>query len=68
MHLLGIACIAFHDNKNPVASAAAIIDANPGLSDSKIMLTHYSAEQLFSAAKRRQFIEPDLDPISRHEQ
>ena len=33
------------------------------LLDQQIMLTHYSAERLFSAAARTEFIEPDLDPI-----
>ena len=33
------------------------------LLDQKIILTHYSAERLFSAAARTTFMEPDLDPI-----
>ena len=33
------------------------------LLDQKIMLTHYSAERLFSPAARAGFVEPDLDPI-----
>ena len=33
------------------------------LLDQQIMLTHYSAERLFSAAARAEFIGPDLDPI-----
>ena len=36
------------------------------LLDQKVMLTHYSAERLFSAAARAEFVEPDLDPISLH--
>jgi hypothetical protein len=31
------------------------------------MLTHYSAEHLFSADARRSFVEPDLDPIPDHD-
>jgi hypothetical protein len=49
------------------ASADAFIDANPILLDSKIMLTHYSAEHLFSTDARLKFVEPDLDPIPRHD-
>jgi hypothetical protein len=30
------------------------------------MMTHYSAERLFSQHARHGFIEPDLDPIPRH--
>lgn len=36
------------------------------LLDQQIMLTHYSAERLFSATARATFIEPDLDPIPLH--
>ena len=50
----------------PARSADAFIDANPRLLDSKIMLTHYSAETLFSAEARARFVEPDLDQIPRH--
>jgi hypothetical protein len=45
------------------ASADAFIDANPELLDTRIMLTHYSRERLFSDAARREFVEPDLAPI-----
>jgi hypothetical protein len=37
------------------------------LLDTRIMLTHYSAELLFSDAARADFVEPNLDPIPRHE-
>jgi len=30
------------------------------------MLTHYSAELLFSPEARAGFVEPNLDPIPRH--
>jgi hypothetical protein len=30
------------------------------------MLTHYSAERLFSPQARVAFVQPDLDPIPRH--
>jgi hypothetical protein len=48
------------------ASADEFIEANPALLDSKIMLTHYSAELLFSPEARSAFKEPDQDPIPRH--
>jgi hypothetical protein len=48
-------------------SADAFIDANPALLDSRIMLTHYSAEVLFSPEARARFVEPDLDAIPGHE-
>jgi hypothetical protein len=54
-------------HRSPEASSADdFIDRNPMLLDSKIMLTHYSAGLLFSAAARAEFVEPDLDPIPRH--
>jgi hypothetical protein len=53
-------------HRDSAPSADAFIDRNPVLLDSKIMLTHYSAGLLFSAAARAEFIEPDLDPIPRH--
>lgn len=49
------------------ASADEFIAAQPLLLDSKIMLTHYSAEVLFSARARAGFIEPDLGPIPKHD-
>ncbi len=44
-------------------SASDFIVRHPALLDSKIMLTHYSAQVLFSDEARAVFIEPDLDPI-----
>jgi hypothetical protein len=49
------------------ASADEFIDANPALLDRKIMMTHYSAELLFSDEARARFIEPDLGEIPRHD-
>ena len=48
-------------------SAAAFIAQNPRLLDSKIMLTHYSTEVLFSPEARARFVEPNLDVIPRHD-
>lgn len=53
--------------RTPAArSADAFIEQNPRLLDSKIMMTHYSAELLFSPEARAGFIPPDLDPIPEH--
>lgn len=48
-------------------SADDFIQKNTLLLDSNIMLTHYSAEVLFSEEARKSFIEPNLDPIPRHQ-
>jgi hypothetical protein len=54
-------------HRSPEASSADdFIERNPLLLDSKIMLTHYSADLLFSDQARADFVEPDLDPIPRH--
>ena len=34
--------------------------------DSKIMMTHYSAEVLFSDEARAKFVDPNLHPIPRY--
>ena len=53
---------------SPVAeSAASFIASNPRMLDSKIMLTHYSAEVLFSPEARARFVEPNLEVIPRHD-
>ena len=48
-------------------SAAEFIAGNPRMLDAKIMLTHYSAEVLFSPEARARFVEPDREKIPRHE-
>ena len=54
-------------HRSPEASSADdFIARNPVLLDSKIMLTHYSADLLFSDEARAVFVEPNLDPIPRH--
>ncbi len=50
------------------ASADDFIDKNPEMLDTNIMLTHYSAEVLFSDKARAEFVQPDRDPIPRHEE
>jgi hypothetical protein len=54
----------FMNNTDATGSADEFINENPELLDSKIMLTHYSAERLFSEEARRAFVEPDLEPKS----
>jgi len=54
-------------HRSPEAfSADDFIARNPLLLDSKIMLTHYSADLLFSEQARADFVEPNLEPIPRH--
>lgn len=48
-------------------SSDAFIESNPIMLDSKIMMTHYSAEVIFSQEARVRFVEPDLDEIPRHD-
>jgi hypothetical protein len=48
-------------------SADEFIASNPRMLDAKIMLTHYSAEVLFSTEARARFVEPDLERIPRHD-
>jgi hypothetical protein len=44
-------------------SAAAFMQATPTLLDTRIMLTHYSAQVLFSPEARRSFVQPDIQSI-----
>lgn len=44
-------------------SSLEFIRINPELLDSKIMLTHYSAEVLFSPTARAKFVAPDIQAI-----
>ncbi|HEX6308658.1 MAG TPA: hypothetical protein VFZ69_10750 [Longimicrobiales bacterium] len=50
----------------PCTSADEFIDRNPILLDRNIMLSHYSADLLFSPAARTGFVEPDLEQIPKH--
>lgn len=56
----------FMNNTNSSESADDFIEKNPVMLDSKIMMTHYSAELLFSRKARQSFVEPNLDPIPRY--
>lgn len=44
-------------------SYSQFASVSPPLLDSKIMLTHYSAETLFSPTARAGFVEPDIQSI-----
>jgi len=55
----------FMDRGRTFDSAAAFMAAYPQLLDSRIMLTHYSAEVLFSQEARQAFVEPDIESIPR---
>lgn len=56
----------FMEKSTPSSSFEAFIERNPVLLDSRIMLTHYTTELLFSPEARRRFVEPDLSAIPRH--
>jgi hypothetical protein len=56
----------FMNNMDSSESADEFIAQNSVMLDSKIMLTHYSAEVLFSERARQSFVEPNLDPIPGH--
>ena len=56
----------FMDKTSHSDSANSFIDQHPEMLDSKIMMSHYSAEVLFSDKARAEFVEPDLDPIPRY--
>ncbi len=56
----------FMEQGPPASSADAFIAANGALLDSRIMLTHYSAEVLFSPEARARFVEPDMDAIPKY--
>jgi hypothetical protein len=56
----------FMNSTDSAESADEFIDKNKEMLDSKIMMTHYSANVLFSDAARKAFVEPDLDPIPGH--
>jgi len=56
----------FMETTRESTSADAFVEQNPILLDAKIMLTHYSADLLFSDEARARFVDPDLAPIPRH--
>ena len=53
----------FMNRSESCSSATEFINCNPQLLDNKIMLTHYSAQVLFSPAARKDFVAPDIEAI-----
>jgi hypothetical protein len=53
----------FMEKSGDTASADELMHKNPQMLDSKIMLTHYSAEVLFSGEARAGFVKPDIQAI-----
>jgi hypothetical protein len=58
----------FMEKSPTAANADALMDQFPEMLDTNIMLTHYSAELLFSDDARAGFVEPDRDEIPRYPQ
>lgn len=53
----------FMNQSPPCAGCADLVGLHPQLLDSSIMLTHYSADLLFSAQARQGFVEPNIQSI-----
>jgi hypothetical protein len=53
----------FMNQSDACSSCADLVRINPQLLDSKTMLTHYSADVLFSPAARQAFVEPNVQSI-----
>ena len=56
----------FMASSGPCNSFTEFIAENEILLDTKIMLSHYSAEVLFSDEARAKFVHPDISPIPKH--
>jgi hypothetical protein len=57
----------FMEESPGTASAQEFVAANPRLLDTSIMLSHYSAEVLYSQHAKSSFVQPDLASIPRHD-
>jgi len=66
---IGLGCLNrfFMKKTDTSESAQDFIEQNKTLLDPNIMMTHYSADVLFSDRARKKFVDPDLDPIPRHD-
>jgi hypothetical protein len=53
----------FMQRYGDTTSADDFLQRSSVLHDSKVMLTHYSRAVLFSEEAKKQFVEPDRDPI-----
>lgn len=60
-----LAVLHFMERADTAANAEEFVKATPVLRDPKILFTHYSQEMIRSGRARREFVEPDLDPIPR---
>jgi hypothetical protein len=56
----------FMERSPAFESSEAFMTCNPRMLDSKIMMTHYSAEVLLSEEAHARFVEPNLSPIPRY--
>ncbi len=61
-----LAVMHFMEQTTYTKSSEDFISQNPCILDSKIMLTHYSTDLLFSDTAKTDFVEPDLEPIPRY--
>lgn len=61
-----LAVYHFMHHSSGTSSADDFIAQNPKLLDSKIMLTHYTDDVLFSESAKTTFIEPNLEQIPRY--
>jgi hypothetical protein len=56
----------FMESSTACESSDAFLEGNPRLLDSRIMMTHYSAEVLLSEEARARFVGPNRSPIPRY--
>ena len=61
-----LAVMYFMRRAGDTSSADEFVASSTVLLDPKVMFTHYSSELIRSDRARREFVEPDLDPIPRH--
>ncbi len=62
-----LAVYHFMNKTGRCTSARELIDRHSEMLDTKIMMSHYSADVLFTDAARETFVEPNLDPIPRYD-
>jgi hypothetical protein len=56
----------FINSTDSSSSSDDFIDQNPDMLDSDIMLSHYSADLLFSDQAKISYVEPDKEPIPKY--
>lgn len=57
----------FMNKTGHCSSTGEFIARHPEMLDTNIMMSHYSADVLFTDAAREAFVEPNLDPIPEYE-